>query len=176
MKTEESNYVIENTVAEDLPFVYWMFEEAIKYQKINNYKGWNDYDKTFLQNEVKQKLHFKVVSNNQILCIFSVCFSDPLIWREKEKGTSIYLHRVTVNPYFKGQSQFAKVLQWAIDFARNNQLESIRIDTWADNPTIIEYYKNYGFKFVENYKTADTKALPIQHRNLNVTLLEYRID
>ena len=132
-------------------------------KKKNKYSGWSDYDKTFLQNEIEKKLQFKIVEDNNILCVFSVCFSDPLIWREKENGNSIYLHRITVHPKFKGKKQFAKVLNWAIDFAQSNQLESIRMDTWADNPTIINYYISYGFHFLENYKTSNSKKLPLQH-------------
>ena len=46
------------------------------------------------------------------------------------------------------------------------------MDTWADNTKIIAYYKSYGFKFIENYKTTNDSELPIQNRNLNVALLE----
>lgn len=100
---------------------------------------------------------------------------DPLIWREKDKRNSIYLHRIIVNQNFKGQKQFKKVLQWAIEYASDHHLDSIRMDTWAENETIIDYYKSYGFKFIENFKTKNTKELPIQHRNLNVALLEYKL-
>ncbi|PKB15101.1 GNAT family N-acetyltransferase [Flavobacterium sp. 5] len=171
----ESKYHIVNTSPNDLEMICWMFEEAIAYQKRNNYKGWDSYDKAFLENEISKLLQFKIVENKKILCIFSVCFNDPLIWREKDTGTSIYLHRITVNPKFKGQKQFKKVLNWAIEYAYKNKLDTIRMDTWAENTTIIDYYKSYGFQFLENYKTANTKELPIQHRNLNVALLEYKV-
>jgi hypothetical protein len=46
------------------------------------------------------------------------------------------------------------------------------MDTWADNHKIIEYYKSFGFEFIENYKTANAIELPIQNRNLNVALLQ----
>ena len=49
------------------------------------------------------------------------------------------------------------------------------MDTWADNLKIIDYYKSYGFRVIEDYKTSDSKELPEQHRNLNVTLLEHSI-
>lgn len=171
----DHNYNIINTTPNDLDMICWMFEEAIAYQKRNNYKGWESYDKSFLENEISKQLQFKIVENENILCIFSICFIDPLIWREKDKGTSIYLHRITVNPKFKGQKQFEKVLNWAIEYAQKNKLDTVRMDTWAENATIIEYYKSYGFQFLENYKTENTKKLPIQHRNLNVALLEYKV-
>ena len=166
------NYSIVNTTLGDLKFIYWMFEEAIIYIKKNNYVGWTTYDKNYIKQDIDNKLQYKIVENNTIVCVFSVCFADPLIWREKDNGTSIYLHRITVNPKYKGQNQFAKVLNWAVKYVKKNQLDSIRMDTWANNPTILKYYKSYGFHHLENYTTPDVTALPMQHRNLKVALLE----
>ena len=46
------------------------------------------------------------------------------------------------------------------------------MDTLTDNEKIIDYYKSFGFEFIENYKTTNVPELPIQNRNLNVALLE----
>lgn len=169
------NDQIENTSIADLSFIYILFEEAIIYIKKNNYVGWTTYDKNFIQQDIDKKLQFKITNGNDILCIFSICFSDELIWREMEKGDAIYLHRIVVNPEFKGQKQFEKILKWSIEFANRNGLKYIRMDTWAYNPNIIAYYKSYGFQFLENYKTPDTPELPDQHRNLKVALLEIKL-
>ena len=48
------------------------------------------------------------------------------------------------------------------------------MDTWADNPTIIDYYKSFGFVFLNNFVTSDTLNLPVQHRNISLALLEYK--
>ncbi|WP_410503411.1 hypothetical protein [Flavobacterium succinicans] len=80
-----------------------------------------------------------------------------------------------VNPKCKGQKQFGKVLSWAIELAKCKNLRYIRLDTWGDNQSILDYYMSYGFKFVENYTTPSTLNLPIQHRNLYLALLEYPI-
>ncbi len=50
------------------------------------------------------------------------------------------------------------------------------MDTWADNKKIITYYQSFGFEFVENYKTTDAPELPTQNRNLNVALLEMKVN
>jgi len=79
------------------------------------------------------------------------------------------------NPEFKGQRQVEKILNWIIDLAKEKGLKYVRMDTWADNPNIIAYYKSYGFYFIENYTTANTPELPGQHRNLKVALLEFEL-
>ncbi|MCY1512485.1 hypothetical protein D9M68_469460 [compost metagenome] len=165
-------YVITNAVNDDLPVIYNLFEKAIQFLKANRYIGWNSYDKAFIKSDIAQGLLFKITYGKEIACIFSVCYSDALIWREKEMGNAIYLHRIVLNRNFAGEKLFNKVLEWAIPFAKNRKLEYVRMDTWADNEKIIAYYKSYGFSFIENYTTPNTENLPVQHRNLHVALLE----
>ncbi|MDB5212020.1 MAG: N-acetyltransferase, partial [Sediminibacterium sp.] len=159
----------------DLPAIYQLFEEAIAYQQKNNYIGWKSFDKSFLQIDVENGFLLKIVNEEQIAGIFSICFSDPLIWREMEQGDALYLHRIVANRNIRGVPLFDLVLSWAKNFVKENRLRSIRMDTWAENRKIITYYKSYGFLEVEEYTTPDTADLPLQHRNLHVALLELGI-
>jgi ribosomal protein S18 acetylase RimI-like enzyme len=80
-----------------------------------------------------------------------------------------------LNQQFKGEKIFQKVLDQAVIFAREKNLENIRMDTWAENQKLISYYRGYGFLFIENYTTPETEDLPEQHRNLKVALLERKV-
>jgi predicted GNAT family N-acyltransferase len=165
-------YSFVNATSDDLNVICRLFEEAILFQKKNNYIGWNSYDKDYIKADIQNRLLFKIINEGEIICIFSICYTDLLIWREREKGDAVYLHRIVLNQKFKGEKVFQKILDWAIGFAKEKELKYIRMDTWAENEKIIGYYKSYGFKFVENYTTPNTENLPVQHRNLNVALLE----
>jgi ribosomal protein S18 acetylase RimI-like enzyme len=92
-----------------------------------------------------------------------------------DQGNSIYLHRIVVNPDFKGQKLFGEIMKWAIAHAKGKRLDTIRMDTWASNAVIVEYYKSFGFRVVENFTTPDTTALPVHNRNLALTLLEFKV-
>ena len=168
-------FIITNATNSDVPKVYQLFEEAILFQKRRKYIGWKNYDKEFVKADIQNGLLFKIINTDDIVGIFSICYSDPLIWREKEKGNALYIHRTVLNQNFKGEKIFNKILNWAITHAGEKKLKYIRIDTWADNEKIIEYYKSYGFSFKENYTTPDTDDLPTQHRNLKVALMEFKI-
>jgi ribosomal protein S18 acetylase RimI-like enzyme len=167
-----NNLQIINTTRADLDTILWLFEQAMQLQGKNGYKVWNAIDRIALEKDIDKKLQYKIVRDNTILCIFSIQYNDPFIWRSRDRNDAIYLHRIVVHPGFKGQKQFEKVLTWAVQFARQNNLQFIRMDTWADNEKIIDYYKSFGFQFVENYKTTDAPELPVQNRDLNVALLE----
>ena len=112
------NHHILHATPDDLPVIYQLFEEAILFQQSNNYIGWKGYDKAFIQADVENGLLYKMVSHDQVICIFSICHSDALIWRQKEKGDAVYLHRAVLNQQFKGQKIFQKILEWAIQFAQ----------------------------------------------------------
>ena len=163
---------ISNTTRKDLPDILWLFEEAMRLQGKDGYIVWNKIDKTGLENDIDNNLQFKMIKGNEVLCIFSVQYSDPFIWRDLDQNNAIYLHRIVVNPRFRGKKLFEKVLNWSVNLVRQKKLKYIRMDTWADNAKIIDYYKSFGFRFIENYRTSNTPELPIQNRNLHVALLE----
>jgi ribosomal protein S18 acetylase RimI-like enzyme len=172
-KTDDIKII--NTTKDDLDIILWFFEQAMELQGKNGYKVWHRIDKIALEKEIENRLQYKIMKGNDILCIFSIQYSDPFIWRERDQNDAIYLHRIVVNPNFKGQKQFEKVLNWAKQFAQTNNLKFVRMDTWADNAKIIDYYKSFGFVFIENFKTTNAPELPIQNRNLNVALLEMEL-
>ena len=173
--TGTENFEIVNTTQEDLDDILWLFGQAINLQGKNGYKVWDSIDRAALEKEIEKGLHYKIVHENDILCIFSVQYKDPFIWRDKDQGDALYLHRIVVNPSFKGQRQFEKVLNWAKIIARLQHFKFIRMDTWADNEKIINYYMSFGFEFVEYYKTINTPELPVQNRELSVVLLELKL-
>lgn len=175
LKSTRNTYQIENATIDDLNTIYCFFEEAIFYQKKKNYVGWENYDRDFILQDVNNKLQFKISQGNDTLCIFSICYSDAIIWREREKGDAIYIHRIIVNPLFKGNNQFKKVLNWAIESAIQKELKYIRMETWAENINLIEYYKTFGFKIIEYYTAPNSNKLPYQQRNIKAALLEFEL-
>ena len=166
---------IVNTTTEDYDVISLLFKKAMELQGKNGYKVWNDIDEAALKEDIKNKLQYKILRGNEIVCIFSIQFSDPFIWRNRDKNDAIYLHRIVVNSNFKRQRQFEKVLNWAMQFAQQKNLKFVRMDTWADNENLINYYKSFGFELIENYKTTNAPELPMQNRNLNVALLEIKL-
>lgn len=170
------NTQISNTTLTDLNTIVWLFDEAIKLQNINGYRVWESIDITALQRDIENKLQFKIEYEKDILCVFSIQYNDPYIWQAKDQCDAIYLHRIVTNPNYKGQRLFEKVLNWVVQFAEQNERRFIRMDTWAENEQLIQYYKSFGFQFIENCKTSNTPELPLQNRNLNLALLELALN
>ncbi len=166
---------ITHTKPEDLPLIFDFFEHSILYQEKKGYPAWRNYDRQAIVKDIEEKNQYKVVVQSQIGIVFSVRYADKIIWRQWDRGDSVYLHRIVVNPEMKGQKLFGTILNWAIAHARQKGLDSVRMDTWAANPTIIQYYQSFGFSIVENFTTPNSEELPVHHRNLALTLLEYKV-
>lgn len=173
---DASKYRIKNTNEGDMDFVFKLFDEALEYQRRNGYNVWNGYDKDFLRRESDENRQYKIMIDDEIAMIFSVVYEDKILWREREKNNAIYLHRIVINPDFKGQKLYGKLLDWAILHAVERNLKFVRMDTWGDNPRLIKYYQSFGFRFIDNYRTPDDPELTIQHRNLYIALLEFDVE
>jgi GNAT superfamily N-acetyltransferase len=169
-----THLTIENTSIQDLPFIFGLFDQSIEYQERKGYPVWRNYDKNAIRRDQENGNQYKAVIDGSIGIVFSVAYRDKILWREMDTGESIYLHRIVVNPLFKGRKLFGVVLTWAIDHLREKGLRSIRMDTWAADHPIIGYYKTFGFEVVEEFITPDSPELPAHNRNLALALLEYR--
>jgi GNAT superfamily N-acetyltransferase len=170
-----ARYEVTNTQLGDLPLIFELFDQSIQYQEKKGYPVWRDYDQNAIIKDIENNNQYKLVVDSSTAIVFSVGYSDKIIWRSLDRGDAIYLHRIVVNPAFKGQMLFGKILEWAKNHCQQKGLNFIRMDTWAANPTIIAYYKTFGFKVVENYTTPESIELPVHNRNLALTLLEYNL-
>jgi ribosomal protein S18 acetylase RimI-like enzyme len=169
-------FQIINNQPSDLPFIYHLFDAAIEYQKRKNFPVWIGYDKEGLTRDIELKRSYQLAINNEIAIIFTITFEDKIVWREMDAGNAIYLHRVVVNPKYKGRRLFGNILEWVIQFAMTQNIFLIRMDTWGNNPAITQYYQSFGFEIVEYYQLPNTEDLPIQQRGNRVVLLEYKIN
>jgi GNAT superfamily N-acetyltransferase len=164
---------IQHTSVADLEDIYSFFDQSIAYQEKHGYPSWRNYDRNAIIKDIEDRNQYKVTVDGKTGIVFSVCYADKIIWRHWDKGNSLYLHRIVVNPEFKGQKLFGLILDWAAGHCRQKNLANVRMDTWAANPTIIEYYKGFGFRVVEDFTTPDTQELPVHNRRLSLTLLEF---
>ena len=120
-----------NTETSDLRQIFELFEHSINYQEKKGYPVWRNYDKNAIIKDIEDKNQYKVVIDSTAAIVFSVRYVDKIIWRDLDKGDSIYLHRIVVNPEFKGQKLFGTILDWVIEHSKQKGLKSIRMDTWA---------------------------------------------
>src|SRR4051812_2701179 len=94
---------IVNSNLTDMDFIFKLFDNAVDYQKKNGYELWPQFSRELIETEIVEKRHWKITDRAAIVCIFSVLYNDPVIWGERDADPSVYLHRIAINPDFKGK-------------------------------------------------------------------------
>ncbi len=166
---------IEDVRPEDLPLVHWIYEEAILYHKRMRYNVWKGYDKEVLALETRNGLLHKLLVNDEIALVFSAIYSDKLLWGDRDQDDAVYVHRLAVNPEFRGKRLFVYVFDWLLKEAKQKGRKYLRLDTWGDNPKMIAYYESFGYQSFNYHKSGDDPDLPSPHRNMFFILMEYEI-
>ena len=158
----------------DIDTLFWFYDQAIAYQKKVFNKSWLGFDHEMVEKEIREGRQFKIIVEGVVACVFVITHNDPVIWKEMDKDPAIYLHRIVTHPEFRGQGFVSAIVDWARNFAKTHHKDYIRLDTWADNHRLIDYYKDCGFFFVRNTQLDDIANLP-SHYQWELALMEIRV-
>lgn len=152
---------------------FW--ESAVAYQQTGNLPVWPAYPESLISQEIEAGHHFSAHSQDgdgALAGYFSIALSDGLIWGDKETGNAIYIHRMCVAPHRKGANFTPSVLAWAYQHAALLGRTFVRMDTWADNKRLIEYYVSCGFCYIGDRQLGLVPDLPAHYNNTKLALFE----
>jgi len=168
---------IQSTQHEDIPTIFDLYDEAIKYQKQvgNNY--WLGFEETLIKKEIDENRHYKILLDEKIVGTFIITFDDRLIWKSVHDAPAIYLHRIATAKTTRGNHLVKHIVEWAKEYAKQHRLSFIRMDTGSGNHRLINYYSSCGFSIIETNATIDyTPDLPAHYKNGVFTLLEISLE
>ena len=69
----------------------------------------------------------------------------PIKWLTKNEN-NIYIHRLAVHPELQGKGYAQKLMDFAEQFAIDNNYTSIRLDTFSQNKRNQKFYELRGYK------------------------------
>lgn len=167
---------IEPSDAGDLQGILEMYRHASALQREKGMVVWPEISPSLIEQEIAEQRQWKMLIEGQLACVWVVAFDDPLIWGEKNKDPSIYLHRIATAPAFRGQGLVEYVVKAAVDIACTMQLEYIRLDTVGKNPALVEHYTHHGFRYLGAYELASTEGLPGHYNDGPVLLFERKVN
>lgn len=163
-----------NSTMDDVGLIFDLYDAATTFQKTRSDKHWQSFSKELVEKEIAENRQWKMIVDNNVVCIFAVAYTDPLIWGEKDKDPSIYIHRIATNPNYRGKNNVVEIIKWAKLHGKENGKKYIRIDTWADNPKLVEYYIKCGFDYKGDI-TPTPGNLPKHYDGITLALFEIEI-
>lgn len=167
--------MIQNCLPEDLELVLALYRTAIDYQKERFISHWPEFDRGMVIQEILEKRQWKMIIDGEVVCIWATTFSDPLIWGAKDLDPSVYIHRITTHPNFRGNGFVKKIVAWATLYATQHSKRFVRMDTVGENHKLIKHYMGCGFQFLGLFQLTNTEALPQHYHNAVVSLFELEV-
>lgn len=168
--------LIKNSTHKDLPEIFRLYAIASDYQRsINAPVIWPEFEQEMVKKEIREGHQWKMLIDGAIACIWATTFSDELIWLEKNSDSSVYIHRIAVNPDFRGRRLVQKIVEWAIPFAKKHGKEYVRLDTIGENERLIRLYTNAGFQFLGMFPLKNTEGLPKHYSYAPAALFEIKL-
>lgn len=167
---------ITNSTLDDIPAIFKLYDEATSYQKVVNNKSWQGFERELIEQEIEESRHFVIKEDDEVACTFLIAFKNPTLWNDEGLDRAIYLHRIATNPKFRGRSYVQKIVDWAIDYAKENNLSFVRLDTHSGNDRLNQHYIRCGFAYQGITSIEWTPDLPAHYQDGPFSLFELEVD
>ena len=166
--------VVKNSLQSDIDTIFEFYDMAVEHQKKVFNKHWQGFSRELVTTEIEENRQYKILIDGEVAGVFAVTFNDQLIWGDRDHD-SIYIHRIVTHPRFRGFSLVKEIVKWANVYAIEHRIAYIRMDTWADNEKLLEYYTSCGFEYVGVVMLEQTDGLPKHYEGISLSLFEIKV-
>ena len=164
---------IENSTQADIPEIFRLYAAASAHQiKVKATVVWPVIDNQLVETEIAENRQWKMTVNGTIVCVWAITFEDEQIWQERNADAAVYIHRIAINPDFRGQNFVAKIVDWVKGYAQGLGKDYVRLDTIGENLPLIAHYTQAGFNFLGMFNMKNTAGLPEHYKSGHVALFE----
>lgn len=170
-----SNMKFKQSTQADINSIFQLYDEATAYQGEVGILKWQGFERSMVEKTIEAGLQWQIEIGDEVACVFTLTFSDPLIWEEKNADPAIYIHRIATNPKFRGQHFVKHIVTWVKQYAVENEKSYVRMDTGSGNDRLNNYYVSCGFTYLGVVKLKNTAGLPKHYQNGSFSLFEIKL-
>jgi ribosomal protein S18 acetylase RimI-like enzyme len=171
-----SSMRIEPATLSELNAIRAVYSGAREIQRAEDAIVWEEFPMELTVAEIEEGRLFRVLDGDVLAGVFSVAYDDEAIWGGHERGEHIYLHRIARSVTYRGRGLMSVVLEWAWAECRSLGRVGLRIDTWASNQALIDFYEGLGFRYVETRSIGVEPRLAPHYQGIELALLEASVE
>ncbi len=131
-------------------------KSCAKHMIANSIYQWNEHypSKEVFENDIELGQIWKLEIDKGIVAIIVLTEIEDLEydnvnWLTKN-GNSLYIHRLAVHPNYQGKGYAQKLMDFAENYAKKNENDSIRLDTFSQNTRNQKFYEKRGYKKLDS--------------------------
>jgi ribosomal protein S18 acetylase RimI-like enzyme len=112
---------------------------------------WNEQypDRDSFVNDVKNNELYVYLEKEKVVGCISLCNEMDEVYMTVRWKTinlnNLYIHRLAVHPNFQKKGVGKALMDFAENFARKKDYESVRLDTFSKNKRNLKFYKSRGY-------------------------------
>lgn len=169
---------IQRASTADIPRIKELYDEAIAFQRSEGYPYWKALDPAVIAADIAAGAQYLLSVDLHTAGIFSFCPPSPMdedLWQGMQPQAARYINRIIVGRRWQGLSLFAPMLAWCERETLRLDLDRLRLDTWADNRRLGDYYSRHGFVHLGERTTSEGPELSPQYRGVRLAIMEKRL-
>lgn len=119
--------------------------------------------KIFKEDIESNSLYLAKINQEIVGCIMLTKNKDDVYKDIKwlsEDSINLYIHRLAVHPLFQKKGIGRKMMDFAEDYAKSNNYESVRLDTFSKNKRNNIFYENRGYIRLGNVYFPEQSRFP----------------
>jgi len=147
-------YIFRKATLNDLPQIWVILQNAIQRRKEDGSNQWQDgYPNTqVVEKDIEQGAGFVLADGDSIAGYCAILINDEPAYAEiKGKWLTdddfVVFHRVAISEDHLGKGLSGKMLNYIEDFARNNNINSVKADTNFDNGAMKHVFEKAGYVY-----------------------------
>jgi ribosomal protein S18 acetylase RimI-like enzyme len=166
---------ITSSTTADIDAIFDLYDQGTAHQAKVATKVWKGFERSLVEEEIKEKRQWKILMEDEIVCVFATTFSDPLIWGEKNEEPAIYIHRIATSAAHRGNSFVKHIVEWAKQYAIGHGKQFVRLDTGSGNEKLNNYYVSCGFTYLGVNLLSNTEGLPEHYKTGSFSIFEIKL-
>ncbi|MBO6046402.1 MAG: GNAT family N-acetyltransferase [Erysipelotrichaceae bacterium] len=144
---------VTKATTQDISDICTIYDQAKTYFFEHQIDQWQDGypNQQSLIEDIQKENSYKLMNDGHLVGTAYIAVEDEPTYHEiigqwlTKNEPYVVIHRIALDPNFKGRSAASQFVKYAISLAKNNQCGSIRIDTHLDNQSMRHFLKKNGF-------------------------------
>lgn len=138
----------------DLSAIWEILQKAIVRRRADGSNQWQDGypNPAVIENDIAKRAGFVLVDGDTIAGYCSILINDEPAYEQIEgkwltTGDFLVFHRVAISEAYLGRGLSKRLLGFIEDFARENNIPSIKADTNFDNAAMLHVFEKSGYSY-----------------------------
>ncbi|NCP85197.1 MAG: GNAT family N-acetyltransferase [Bacteroidetes bacterium] len=147
-------YQFRKATLAEIPQIWEILQQAIARRKADGNNQWQDGypNPDVIKRDIDREIGFVLTADDLIIGYSAVLQNDEPAYAELEgnwltNGEFVVVHRVAIADSHIGKGLSKKILRFVEEFAIQNNIFSIKIDTNFDNVPMLKIVDQLGYKY-----------------------------